>query len=93
VGEWLEAAIRGNAGTDMREREQPRRGAPRHDSRLQDQLDDISDRLDRMMEREHPRGGSRQEATIVNSIDGLTDRIDALIGEIRSEDQSAPYQI
>jgi localization factor PodJL len=93
VGEWLEAAIRGNAGTDMREREHPRRSAPRHDSRLQDQLDDISDRLDRMMEREHPRGGSRQEATIVNSIDGLTDRIDALIGEIRSEDQGAPYQI
>ncbi|HVT56106.1 MAG TPA: hypothetical protein VHD34_08675, partial [Xanthobacteraceae bacterium] len=94
VGEWLEAAIRGNAGTDMREREQPRRSAPRHDSRMQDQLDDISDRLDRMMEREHPHGSfSRQEAAIVNSIDGLTDRIDALIGEIRSEDQGAPYQI
>jgi len=90
VGEWLEAAIRGSAG----EREFSR-GPNRTDSRLQNQLDDISDRLDRLMERDHPRAGSgsRQEASIINSIDGLTDRIDALIGEIRAEDHGAPYQI
>jgi localization factor PodJL len=92
VGEWLEAAIRGSAG----EREFSRASATRGDSRLQNQLDDISERLDRMMDREQPRGGSRSgrgEAVIVSSIDALTDRIDSLIGEIRADDQGAPYQI
>jgi localization factor PodJL len=92
VGEWLEAAIRGSAG----EREYSRAPSSRGDGRLQNQLDDISERLDRMMDRDHPRGGSRgnrSEAVIVSSIDALTDRIDSLIGEIRTEDQGAPYQI
>lgn len=93
VGEWLEAAIRGSAGGN--EREYSRGSHSRNDGRFQNQLDDISDRLDRMMEREQPRGGprSRQEAAIINSVDSLTDRIDALIGEIRAGDQSEPYQI
>ena len=93
VGEWLEAAIRGSAGSG--EREYSRGAHPRSDGRFQNQLDDISDRLDRMMEREQPDGGtrSRQEAAIINSVDSLTDRIDALIGEIRADDQGAPYQI
>ena len=43
VGEWLEAAIRGNAG----ERGFSRRGNRHTEGRFQDQLDDISDRLDR----------------------------------------------
>lgn len=92
VGEWLEAAIRGSAG----EREFSRAPATRGDGRLQNQLDDISERLDRMMDREHPRGGSRGgrgEAVIVSSIDALTDRIDSLINEIRADDHGAPYQI
>src|SRR6185312_3335892 len=92
VGEWLEAAIRGSAG----EREFSRTPSGRGDGRLQNQLDDISERLDRMMDREHPRGGNRGErgeAVIVSSIDALTDRIDSLIGEIRADDQGAPYQI
>lgn len=92
VGEWLEAAIRGSAG----EREFSRAPATRGDGRLQNQLDDISERLDRMTDREQPRGGGRGgrgEAVIVSSIDALTDRIDSLIGEIRADDQSAPYQI
>jgi len=95
VGEWLEAAIRGNAGTERSEREFSRRGNRRADVHLQDQLDDISDRLNQMMERDEPRGRNRQrpESAILNSLDGLTDRIDALIAEIRSEDQSSPYQI
>ena len=100
VGEWLEAAIRGNAGADRSEREFSRCNSPRgadhfQGGHLQNQLDDISDRLDRMMEREEPRGRGRprQESAILNSLDGLTDRIDALISEVRSEDESSPYQI
>lgn len=100
VGEWLEAAIRGNAGADRNEREFSRRNSPRgaehfQGGHLQNQLDDISDRLDRMMEREEPRGRSRPrpESAILNSLDGLTDRIDSLISEIRTEDAGSPYQI
>jgi len=90
VGEWLESAIRGSAD----EREVLRRPHPRADRQLQDQLDEISDRLGRIMERDHPRGSrAQQDASVINSIDGLTDRIDALIGEIRAEDQGSPYQI
>lgn len=99
VGEWLEAAIRGNAG-EHGEREFSPRGSRRaaehlQGAHLQNQLDDISDRLDRMMERDEPRGRnrSRPESVILNSLDGLTDRIDTLISEIRSEDESSPYQI
>ncbi len=95
VGEWLEAAIRGNAGTDRNEHDFPRRSHRRAEGHFQNQLDEISDRLNQMMERDEPRGRARprQDTVILNSIDSLTDRIDALISEMRAEDESSPYQI
>lgn len=92
VGEWLEAAIRGSA--DDRGISHAPSVRPGKD-RLQHQLNDISERLDQMMEREapHPHGRRRSDSGIAHSLDALTDRIDALIGDIRTGDRSEPYQI
>ena len=94
VGEWLEAAIRGTAGDHglSRHSSQPR------GSEFQHQLNDISERLDHLMQGQPARARSahqegREETKLLHSVDALTDRIDALIGDIRSNDQGTPYQI
>ncbi len=95
VGEWLEAAIRGSAGEQGLSRPTTH---PRGSDRFQHQLNDISERLDYLMQDQPVRArGARQESgeqnKLLHSVDALTDRIDALIGDIRSNDQGTPYQI
>ncbi len=96
VGEWLEAAIRGSAGeyTISRSPNYPRG----NNDQLQHQLNDISERLDHLMQT-HPQQGrtkpreERSDSRLLHSVETLTDRIDGLIDDVRSKDQSAPYQI
>lgn len=93
VGEWLEAAIRGSADDRTVARAAYARPAK---EQFQHQLNDISERLDQMMDRDAPRSRGRRERTeadLAHSIDALTDRIETLIGDIRDGDRSEPYQI
>jgi localization factor PodJL len=95
VGEWLEAAIRGSAV----EHGMPRPTAhPRGGEQFQHQLNEISERLEYLMQGQSPRGQSTrsdsgEQNKLLHSVDALTDRIDALIGDIRSTDQGTPHQI
>jgi len=94
VGEWLEAAIRETAS----ERDAARPPAHRRpdSNRLEQRLDDISERLDHFMQHE-PRArdkrGGRDESALVHSLNALTQRIETLIGDVRANDQGAPHHI
>jgi localization factor PodJL len=94
VGEWLEAAIRETAS----EPNSARAPAHRHpgSDRLEQRLEDISERLDHFMQHEprarsDKRGG--REESVLHSLDTLTQRIETLIGDIRANDQGTPHHI
>src|SRR5471030_2029129 len=83
VGEWLEAAIRETASEPNSARA-PVQRRPGTD-RLEQRLDDISERLDHFMQHEpqarnNKRGG--REGGVLHSLDALTERIETLIGDI-----------
>ncbi len=94
VGEWLEAAIRETASepNSARGPVQRRPGS----ERLEQRLEDISERLDHFMQCEprtqSDKRGGRQES-VLHSLDTLTQRIETLIGDIRANDQGTPHHI
>jgi localization factor PodJL len=97
VGEWLEMAIRENAGGDSR----PRRGG--HTSRdqsreaLEGRLDDIAEQLDQLM-RCAPDSvptsarSARGDNGLHRMLDALNERIDALMHEVHA-DRKLPAQL
>ncbi|HLL26070.1 MAG TPA: hypothetical protein VKT73_00255 [Xanthobacteraceae bacterium] len=94
VGEWLEAAIRETASGA----ESPRGSHHRRPeaNRLEQRLDDISDRLDHFMRHEPRERGDRsreRESGLAHSVDALTQRIETLIGDVRAGDQGTPHHI
>jgi localization factor PodJL len=92
VGEWLETAIRENAGETNARR--GRRRAPPPD----DRLEDIAEQLDELIGRAPDFAQAGQQAAKVNagihrSLDALNERIEALVKGTRAEPQiPAPLQ-